>query len=113
MYKVTKYWPNFVHLGESNRQTDIVNSIEEALNLPWLHPEQGRLEYNEKWKDIRRGDWIVALVTFIHDSCINEKCRMCGVQASHKVVEDVFNESRHGLSAYVCDSHFIEVFGRI
>lgn len=44
------------------------------------------------------------------DSCQDERCSVCGIQAWHKVEEDIFecdsNPIRHPLSAYLCCEHF-------
>jgi len=51
--------------------------------------------------------------------CEGERCGMCWrdeqklSEATHKVTEVVFDDeqSRHGLSQYVCDKHFNRIFG--
>lgn len=110
MYRVVKYWPNWVQRGDSDVKIDYVKSIDEALMLPWLI-NFGKLTYVEKHKHIIDKDgWILALVDFVSDCCIGEYCHMCGLPATHKISEEIMfddpNPQRHPLSAYVCTTHF-------
>ena len=48
-------------------------------------------------------------------SCQGERCRMCRAPATHKVGEEILPDDRHplrhNLTAYVCCTHFRELFG--
>lgn len=53
---------------------------------------------------------------FVSESCIGEKCTMCGKNATHKVGEeiawdDVDNMNRHNYTAYVCCDCFRLIMG--
>lgn len=49
---------------------------------------------------------------FVSVCCEGEKC-FCGVPASHKVEEVIFDDDpsplRHPLTAYICDYHFRQI----
>ena len=53
--------------------------------------------------------------TWVSVCCKQEMCALCGQPASAKVAEEIFFDDpfllRHGLSAYVCASHFLQLMG--
>lgn len=52
---------------------------------------------------------------FVSLSCEGETCTLCGAPATHKVGEEILWDdpvkNRHNLTAYVCCTHFREIFG--
>jgi hypothetical protein len=44
-------------------------------------------------------------------SAVEERCRMCGDPAAHKVTEDTLMGRRHPFTAYVCCACFDLVMG--
>lgn len=52
---------------------------------------------------------------FVSGSCKGEKCRICGIPATHKVGEEIQhddpNPERHNLTAYLCCTHYRLVVG--
>ncbi len=53
---------------------------------------------------------------FISASCRGERCSMCGMQATHKIGEEIPHDDpnpiRHNLTTYVCCDDFREIFGQ-
>lgn len=47
---------------------------------------------------------------FVSKYCKDEKCKICGKSATHKLGEEIFdddpNPSHHNLTCYVCCEHF-------
>ena len=54
---------------------------------------------------------------FISKYCTGELCSFegCSAKAKHKVAETIFDDdpiqSRHELTAYICDTHFRQIMG--
>lgn len=53
--------------------------------------------------------------SFVSACCEGEKCSVCGKDATHKLEETIFFDdpiqTRHPLTAYVCDEHFKMIVG--